>query len=207
MIGVLFATKTEASPFLDSIRASITQEEPFLLFKSSECSKVSPCVVIISGIGKVSAAAATVELILKHKVKTIINVGICGALNDNLPSTLGGVYRISSAVEGDRSLDLKSYVKVFECFPFFTDLKEAILVTCDKSVFDDGLRCNLSRIADLVDMEGAAVVRIANMYNVKCDIIKGVSDLANTGGIKVMKSNVKRVSLALAEVLLHAIGK
>jgi adenosylhomocysteine nucleosidase len=73
MVGILFATKMEAQPFLDLWGGAGGE-------------------VSISGMGMAAARIAAEELVEKGATQ-IINAGVCGALNDSLKR--GSVYRIS----------------------------------------------------------------------------------------------------------------
>ena len=77
-------------------------------------------------------------------------------------------------------------------------------MTCDRPVFDAKWKKDLSTLGDLVDMEGAAIVRVANMYALPCSLIKGITDRANEGDRQVLIQNAGMVSrklTALFEVL------
>ena len=73
-IGILFATTTEAYPFLEQARPD-------------------HCLVTIAGMGMEAAASATRKLIEEQGVGGIVNAGVCGALDDTL--VRGSVFFVS----------------------------------------------------------------------------------------------------------------
>ena len=81
------------------------------------------------------------------------------------------------------------------------DQRAARLVTCDRPVFDSGRRQDLSSIADLVDMEGAAIARTAALYQVPWTMIKGITDAAGHTDRATLKKNLPMVSEKIGEIL------
>ena len=203
MIGIIFATYAEASPLLQRTSSRKISERPFILFHIIRPGDREYSVVAISGMGKVAAALATQMLILKHQVDTVINAGVCGSVAENIEA--GMILRITRAWEGDRG-ESHGTAESFPCSgELWKNLREASLVTSDKPVFDDLKKSKLAPWAELVDMEGAAVARTAEMYRVPCYLIKGVTDDADEGGREVLHKNLERISRQIAEVLLDGL--
>jgi len=173
MIGILFATEMEAQPFLD-------RGEP------------DGTVTVISGMGMEAARIATEELIEKHGCTTIINAGVCGALDDTLER--GSVHRVSVVnVDGaSRSVALE---------------QEGLrLVSVVKPVFQPARKKALSRQADLVDMEGYAVARACESHHIPCIMIKGVTDFGDGNGKADIQTHIAPVSEAVADAIVLECG-
>jgi nucleoside phosphorylase len=81
------------------------------------------------------------------------------------------------------------------------DQRAARLVTCDRPVFNDDDRRALSATADLVDMEGAAIARVAAMYQVPWTMIKGITDAAGPQDRASLNANLGTVSEKIGDVL------
>ncbi len=79
----------------------------FVVAMECEAEAVRPCLregdgLIVSGIGKVLAAAATQRAISALGADEIVNCGLCGAFDDE--SEIGDVYGVECAVEYDFDL-------------------------------------------------------------------------------------------------------
>ena len=170
MIGILFATEMEAKPFLD-------RGEP------------EGVVTVVSGMGMEAARVAAEELIEKYGCTSIINAGVCGALNNRLER--GAVYRVSMV----STEYLKAAVKVGIGF----GLKR--LVTVDKPVFQQERKKDLSKYGELVDMEGYAVARVCEEHDIPCILIKGVTDFGDDSGKADIKKHIDPVSETVAEAV------
>ena len=203
MIGILFATSFEAKPFLIRTKARQISERPFPVYSSNLPTDKTGCVTVISGIGKVVAALATQALICEHKVDVVVNAGICGALAEDFEP--GTVFRVIRTWEGDRG-ELGATTSPLICsYDLWLDLKGARLITNDTPVFDSKKKRLLAQSGDLVDMEGAAVVKTAMMYGTTCHLLKGVTDSADAEGQKTLRKNCKKVSERLAYVLIDGL--
>jgi len=170
MIGILFATEMEAKPFLDRGEAEGT-------------------VVLVSGMGMEAARIATEELIEKHGCTSVINAGVCGALDDRLER--GSIHRVS-VVNVDDSANAGSLV---------VEDSGKRLVTVDEPVFQSDRKKALSQQADIVDMEGYAVARVCEEHNIPCIMIKGVTDFGDEEGKADIKQNIDLVSKAVADAI------
>ncbi len=176
MIGILFATEMEAKPFLD-------------------CGEPEGTVTVISGMGMEAARVATEKLIREHGCTSVINAGVCGALNNRLQR--GAVYRVSMV----STENLNAAVNV----GLGLGLKK--LVTVEEPVFQPERKRELSRYGDLVDMEGYAVARICEENNVPCIMIKGVTDFGDHNGKEDIQKHIDPVSETVAEAILMCLKK
>jgi nucleoside phosphorylase len=79
MVGIVYATRREAAPLLSQTSAVPLTRRPFPTFISAG-GRHPPCMVVISGMGKVAATAAAVHLVLAHRVPMLVNAGLCGRL-------------------------------------------------------------------------------------------------------------------------------
>ena len=173
-----------------------------------------PCVLIISGIGKVNAALCTQILIDKYKPETIINAGVCGAVNKNLK--IGGVYNVGKAVQYDFDLSKLNNCAVGKLEEFknkFISVKNSagmqgprdlkILATGDRFSDDTADIILLRKIlkADLRDMEGAAIAQVCALNKMDLIIIKAVTNHIGEGAIDGYKANLALALNSLAEAL------
>jgi adenosylhomocysteine nucleosidase len=206
MMEIVFATEAEALPFLEIGGFKEVVSAPFRLLESPRL----PHRVIISGMGKVAAGLATQWGIAECQPERLVHAGICGALGDPTEIRPGTVFRIVSASEGFPGPGVPSTIR--QCArDLWPNLPAAVLVTVEQPVFDDGRRAELRRWGELVDMEGAVVARVADIYGLPCSIIKGVTDFAGNGDRPVLQSRLPAVSAAIAqclweEMLAHASG-
>ncbi len=170
MIGIIFATEMEAQPFLDRGVPEGT-------------------VVSISGMGLEAARIAAEKLVKDEGCTTLINAGVCGALNNRLKR--GGVYRVSSV----STEELKAAVNVG------VGLGLKRLVSVDEPVFESARKKELSKYGELVDMEGYAVARVCEAFDIPCILIKGVTDFGDVSGKEDIQKHITPVSETVAEAV------
>jgi 4-hydroxybenzoate polyprenyltransferase len=170
MIGILFATEMEAQPFLDR-------------------GVPEGVIVEISEEMGLEAARIASEKLVERGCTTIINAGVCGALNNRLER--GAVYRVSMvSIEA-----LKAAVNV----GVGIGLKR--LVSVDEPVFDPKRKKELSKYGELVDMEGYAVARVCESHEIPCILIKGVTDFGDGSGKEDIQKHIAPVSETVADAL------
>jgi adenosylhomocysteine nucleosidase len=191
MIGLIFATLTEAGPFLEWSQAVRVSGHPIAVYQVPSKPQLF---ITISGMGKVAAAVACHAQIKELKVVEVVNAGVCGALRSGAAFAPGKLFCITSAAEGDHGLPEKAPRPLISDGRFDWDLPAARLITCDQPVFDADKREALSAAGDLVDMEGAAIARVAAMYEVPWTMVKGVTDAAGPMDRKVLQRNLTEVS-------------
>ena len=168
----------------------------------------------VSGIGKVNAAAATMEAICEG-ADEIWNVGLSGGFGAGVE--VGDIFRVRSAVEYDFDLAklngtaigvLNEYdspyleldspasaVSRLAACPWYRG--ERILATGDRfndSEADDALIAETLG-ASLRDMEGAAIAHVCKRRGVRCLALKCVSDVAGKGAMTAQYAVNKRLCL------------
>jgi nucleoside phosphorylase len=198
MIALIFATQQEARPFLALSQAEPCAAQPFQRFQTPLRPGLQ---IVISRIGKVAAAAACQAMIATHGAQRIVNAGACGLLADSLGLSVGQLVRITTAQEGDHEVFGKRPAPVPCENQIGADLPPTRLVTCDRPVFDHHRRNACSRLGDVVDMEGAAIARVATLNQIPCDMIKGISDIAGPTDRKTLLANLDWVSEVLGKWL------
>ncbi len=198
MIGIIFATLTEAQPFLNLCKAVQMDGGPITIYQIPSCPGL---VVAISGMGKVAASIASQVLIREFKVNEILNAGACGALVSGAGYRPGALFSITSAMEGDHWVTDKAPQALISDGRTEWDLPPARLVTCDTPVFDTDKRQSLSDKGDLVDMEGAAIARVAALFQTPWTMVKGVTDSAGPLERATLKANLAMVSNKIGQLL------
>lgn len=152
--------------------------------------------VVLTGIGKVAAAATVARAIAERRPPFVLNVGTAGALHDHLegPHVVGRVleHDVDHAFLGD----LIGEALVGE---IVLDAEEpTVLATGDTFVSHPELRADLARRADLVDMEGFAVARACQLAGVPCRMVKVVSDRASEDAATSWQAEADRTARLIA---------
>jgi len=166
--GIVIATRVEAEPFIQGLDLKEIDVKPFRVFAGNDV-----CLAI-SGIGKVNAATATAYMCQKFDPACILNVGAAGATVDS--KELGGVFLIEKTVEPDR-MHLRTNTPYIQHPDLLDGFETAVLATRDSAVIDEETFRATAFIADLVDMEGAAVLQASQRFNKKCFLFKFISDM------------------------------
>lgn len=145
--------------------------------------------ILVTGPGKVNAAAAVTSALAASRPASVINLGTAGGLHDGL----NGVYDIGTVMQHDfdsdaiRMLVNRDYGMPIEINPGAAGL---VLATGDRFIADSDVRNALSRRAHLVDMEGYAVAWAARAAAVPVRLIKLVSDDANEAAARTWAETV-----------------
>ena len=153
--------------------------------------------VLVTGPGKVNAAAAVSAGLASTRPASVINIGTAGGLHDGLD----GVHEIRTVFQHDfdspalRALVNRDYGLPIE---LDTDGARLVLATGDRFVADPVLRDALAREAHLVDMEGYAVAWAARAAGVPVRLIKLVSDSADDGAARAWIDTVGEHARTLA---------
>ena len=138
--------------------------------------------VVVTGIGKTAAAAATTEAVLARSGDglTIVNIGTVGALHDGLD----GLYLPSTVINHDINGDAIRSLGYDPADTLHLDGGDGtVLASGDVFVVDAVVRQRLAARADLVDMEGYAVVFACQRLRVPVRLVKHVSDRADDSAL------------------------
>lgn len=137
--------------------------------------------VLITGIGKVPAAAAVARELAAAgpDITEVVNIGSAGALHDHLE----GLHEIGSVLNHDLSAGLLRQLGVDPQEWLALPAEGLRLATGDLFVTDPAVRAALAEVADLVDMEGYAVAWAAREAGVPVRLVKHVSDRADAASM------------------------
>ncbi len=178
-IGLVFATDIESKAFVKGFSLERKDKAPFNVLSDGKIS------LIISGIGKANAAMAASYLVYKYNSEIIFNIGAAGATTENYE--IGDIFHINKVVEYDRPRLLKKSMRIVK-----PDVMEgfelAALATQDRPVIEPSHREELSRYAELVDMEGASVIQACSLFKRKCYLFKIVTDTPRHHEIDIIKN-------------------
>ena len=135
--------------------------------------------VVVTGLGKTAAAVATARaLALMNNLDDVevINIGTAGALKDGLE----GLHEPGTVLNHDINADA---IRALGHDPqerlVVPSGDGTVLASGDVFVTDPAVRARLALSADLVDMEGYAVVYAAQHFGVPVHLVKHVSDNAD----------------------------
>lgn len=190
MIGIVVALKSEANALIGQIEKL---KEIKIADKPAYIGKFAgqKIVLIISGIGKVSAGLSTQLLIDKYSPDFILNFGTCGGMNNSVE--ILKYYAITKCCQFDfdlREIDnvplgyIQEYKTAF--FDTYTNgldfLPKSILATADRFTNDVNDINSINELgASLRDMEGGAIAQVCTSNNLPIVMIKGISDVTGSG--------------------------
>jgi adenosylhomocysteine nucleosidase len=160
---------------------------------------VSDVPVLVTGVGKISAAYALSAVLARQRPSRIINVGTAGALHEGLSGTqvIGQVIQHDFNNEGVYALTGQNFGE-----PIDLGTAGPVLGSGDLFVSGGEARERLrSAGADLVDMEGYAVARVARNFGLSVTLVKQVSDRAGAGAAQTWKESLDECAQRLGEWL------
>lgn len=200
MIGLIAATRMEAEPLLEALAARLRSKDPFEVWEFDASAGRPGGLLMVSGIGRESAAAAAVHLIGQWRAAHVVNFGVCGALAGDLAP--GRIFRVDSVADGDAILRGETAASCWAPPNGWVGLPIKRLATTGQPVFEADRRARLAREADLVDMEGFAVAEVCRQRGVPCWLIKGVTDRADASGKADIELNLPRLAAMLADAVV-----
>jgi len=134
--------------------------------------------VVVTGIGKTAAAAATTEALLQRERSglIVVNIGTVGSLRDGL----SGLFLPSTVINHDINGDAIRALGHDPADELPIDGGDGtVLASGDVFVTDPVVRARLAERAHLVDMEGYGVVFACRRLGVSVRLVKHVSDSAD----------------------------
>ena len=143
--------------------------------------------ILVTGVGKVNAAVAVATILGAHAPREIVNLGTAGALHDDFV----GTYVISVVTQHDLDDEaIFDLVGLHFGEPINLGGAGLTLTTGDSFIADQAKREELAQHAHLVDMEGYAVAKAAQVAGVPVRLVKRVSDTANEPAGQTWKESV-----------------
>lgn len=196
MKGIVMATMLEAKPLVQALSLEPEADGPIRVYRGDGIR------LAISGIGKVNAGAALAYLVMKHGIGVAVNLGAAGATS-GLPG-LGNIMHVNRVIEYDRPHVMKREMRVAfpEVLPGFS---MASLATQDVPVIEPELRSAMAAYADLVDMEGAAVLQVSKIFGIPCYLFKIVSDTPDHVNDRDIVDNIRLLRNELCGFFLERV--
>jgi len=195
--GIVMATMIEASPLIGALGLESAGDGPVRVFTAP-----GGPVLAVSGIGKVNAALAACYLVMRHDAGTMFNIGAAGATGNGL--RIGKVFHVGAIIEPDRPRIMNrsqrsSTPDTLEGFSM------ASLATLDRPLVSAAERASVAPRADLVDMEGAAVLQACRMFGARCYIFKMVSDTPEHQSDTEIVENIRSLAGPLADFFVERV--
>lgn len=184
MLGIVVAMQKEADVLLAQSRDVHEEKKLGKTLYRAEFAQ-TPYLLVLSGIGKDNAAAATM-LALCEGADLLLNFGVAGGRAPYMH--VGTVLQIERAAQPDFDLSVINHTPVGthdeRTQPHFSlccqsDFPKGVLASADH--FQTGTDAELLQKleADVCDMEGASVAHVAWSANMPCLLFKSISDNAN----------------------------
>lgn len=183
--GIIMAMSLEAKSFVQGLNMDLIETVPFPVYRHRDIG------LIISGIGRVRAAAASAYFINRYSPEMLINMGTAGSNIKDL--TVGSFFSISSVFDGDLALyrGPEYHEYKMETFP---GLSSATLLTSDRPSITFEERSMAAKKADLSDMEGSSFAQVCSLFNKKGYIFKIVSDAPGAESFKSVREGIVKHS-------------
>ena len=216
MIGAVIAMQSEADILLEqmNVMRSLTISNKNVHIGTVYGKEIAVCVC---GVGKVNAALGTQLLISKFDVRTLLNFGVAGGLNES--TKLCQVYQIASAVQFDFDLVQLNGTKIGTLNEYEENYLPLNILPLEFALKRIGTadRFNDSPIdytllteelnADIRDMECGAIVQAAHAAQLPVHAFKAISDIAGSGSTTEQFLTNKNKALKNLKVALPLIIK
>lgn len=224
-VGIIFAMEEE----LSSLKKYIKIEKEYnifnLKFYEGEINNIH-CVLVQSGIGKVNAARATQILIDNIKVDYIFNIGVAGAVCEDL--NIGDIVIAEKLVQHDFDITAfyheKGYIPNIGVYIYsdkdLLGLAKSVVLEDNSKLLDGviasgdifctdymmGKKINDKFNALCVEMEGAAIAQVCHLCNIPFLILRSISDTPNNDNVvtyeEFLLDSCDRVANIMNEILL-----
>lgn len=184
------------------LHRAISLDRPLLVVALEEEAQhlhVSELPVLVTGVGKVRAAAALAAVLARQRPSRIVNLGTAGALREGLE----GTHQVARVVQHDfDNAAIFSLTGQHFSPPIELGSEGAILGSGDVFVDSDDRRSALSGLGiDLVDMEGYAVALTAKQFGLPVTLVKEISDRAGEGSGRAWRESVDACAERLGQWL------
>lgn len=191
-LALIMAMRMEAKPFIERLRMKAAAGTAMPLFRTDGI------ILAVSGIGKDRASQAA-ELLARQSPRAVINCGSAGSLHTGV--AVGGIFAINRVTElcDDAGLIPRAYEP-----DIAPGLTTKTLFTSVYPILTDEDRRRVADHGDLVDMEGAAVVRVCRAAGLKVYLIKIVTDNAACAAPDII-ANIKATRHSLCDTVLQRV--
>lgn len=162
--------------------------------------------LVVSGVGKSNAAAAT-QFAIQSGADEIVNLGVCGGFEPQMK--IGDLYEVDRAVQYDFDLAQLNGTAVgvlnertSPYIPLRTTGRHPAKTLATGDHFNDNtadLPLLASLGAGLRDMEGAAVAHVCETAGVPCRALKCVTNVLGAGATGQYAENLARCLAILSE--------
>lgn len=222
-IGIIVAMEEEKKAIYD-IMTDIKEIEIYnLKFQQGKINE-KECILVQSGIGKVNAARTTQILIDNFEIEFIINVGVAGAISEEL--NIGDIFIAQSVVQHDFDITAfeheKGFItgvgKLIDCDNQLIEkirnqinnikqkeyqVKSGIIASGDIFCTDENMKNKIKTKfnAYIIDMECAAIAQVAYLDNIPFISIRCISDIPNGENASVFDKNLEFTSKRCGEFL------
>jgi adenosylhomocysteine nucleosidase len=151
--------------------------------------------LVVTGLGKTAAAAATTQALLERDrhATTVVNLGTAGALR----AGVHGLLEVGRVVNHDMNADAVRALGYDPQDELRVGTSDVVLASGDVFVTDPVIRDRLAQRAHLVDMEGYGVAFACARLGVPVRLVKHVSDDADETALD-WPARVDRSARALA---------
>lgn len=167
---------------------------------------------LITGIGTLNAAITLTRALADahfrgHRPSRIINAGTAGSL---IPSC-SGIFEIDHVIKHDfdhetlTAITGRPFANRID-LPTVTSLPTAGLATGDTFISDTATRDRLAQQAQLCDMEGYAVVKVAREFGIPVTLIKQFSDHADESTAAKWHDAARGGAATLGECVAQSVG-
>lgn len=173
------------------LHGAVALDRPLLVVALEEEARhlhVSELPILVTGVGKICAAAALAALLARQRPSRVINLGTAGALR----AGLAGTQVIGRVVQHDfDDATIAELTREHFGEPIEFPVDGPVLGSGDVFVSGGPAREALvARGVDLVDMEGYAVARVARTFGLDVVLVKEISDRAGESAGKSWSENL-----------------
>jgi len=176
-----------------------------------------PLTVFHGGWGKISAAATTQYVVDHFKPDLLINLGTCGGFAGRIET--GSIILVERTVVYDIVEQMTDSDEAIEHYSTELNLSflpqvlpfpvlRGLLVSADRDIIFEDIPSLIEKYSAVAaDWESGAIAWVANKNNVKCLILRGVSDLVSSeageayGNYELFANRTKQVMRKLFEQL------
>ena len=176
-----------------------------------------PLTVFHGGWGKISAAATTQYVVAHFKPDLLINLGTCGGFAGRIET--GSIILVERTVVYDIVEQMTDSDEAIEHYSTELNLSflpqvlpfpvlRGLLVSADRDIIFEDIPSLIEKYSAVAaDWESGAIAWVANKNNVKCLILRGVSDLVSSeageayGNYELFANRTKQIMRKLFEQL------